>query len=224
MVLIFKISECLRKIAASFEGEDKAMKSQNESYTSPRRLSGYSVHPNTTSESTEVTTGNRSKELFMECSGNETVIDSSNTSIRNPINEFTTQFRENETVIESANSSIGNPSNEPLLQSRGSETITESANASIANRINNVPMQLIEHKRSGESFGANVGNCSRYIHSVTGREDVTALIEETQETVQSTVGKYLRNKSWKPECVGSFNMDWRILVCYLEAEARDKIY
>jgi hypothetical protein len=22
----------------------------------------------------------------------------------------------------------------------------------------------------------------------------------------------LRNKSWKPECVGSFNMDWRILV------------
>jgi len=34
---------------------------------------------------------------------------------------------------------------------------------------------------------------------------------------------YLRNKSWKPECVGSFNMDWRILVCYPEAEARDKI-
>ena len=90
-------------MAASFEGEDKAMKSQNESYTSPRRLPGYSVHPNTTSESTEVTTGNRSKELFMECSGNET-------------------------VIESANSSIGNSSNEPLLQSRGSETITESAN------------------------------------------------------------------------------------------------
>jgi len=25
---------------------------------------------------------------------------------------------------------------------------------------------------------------------------------------------YLRNKSWKPECVGSFNMDWRILVFY----------
>jgi hypothetical protein len=23
---------------------------------------------------------------------------------------------------------------------------------------------------------------------------------------------YLRNKSWKPECVLSFNMDWRILV------------
>ena len=22
---------------------------------------------------------------------------------------------------------------------------------------------------------------------------------------------YLRNKSWKPECVASFNMDWRIL-------------
>jgi hypothetical protein len=30
----------------------------------------------------------------------------------------------------------------------------------------------------------------------------------------------LRNKSWKPECVGSFNMDWRILVFYPEPEAR----
>jgi hypothetical protein len=37
-------------------------------------------------------------------------------------------------------------------------------------------------------------------------------------------GSYLRNKSWKPECVGSFNMDWRILVFYPEPEARDKIY
>jgi hypothetical protein len=35
---------------------------------------------------------------------------------------------------------------------------------------------------------------------------------------------YLRNKSWKPECVGSFNMDWWILVFYPEPEARDKIY
>jgi len=26
---------------------------------------------------------------------------------------------------------------------------------------------------------------------------------------------YLRNKSWKPECVLSFNMDWRILVFYI---------
>jgi hypothetical protein len=34
----------------------------------------------------------------------------------------------------------------------------------------------------------------------------------------------LRNKSWKPECVGSLNMDWRILVFYPEPEARDKIY
>ena len=34
----------------------------------------------------------------------------------------------------------------------------------------------------------------------------------------------LRNKSWKPECVGGFNMDWRILVFYPEPEARDKIY
>jgi hypothetical protein len=35
---------------------------------------------------------------------------------------------------------------------------------------------------------------------------------------------YLRNKSWKPECVESFNMDWRILVFYPEPEARDTIY
>jgi hypothetical protein len=31
-------------------------------------------------------------------------------------------------------------------------------------------------------------------------------------------------KSCKPECVGSFNMDWQILVFYPEPEARDKIY
>jgi hypothetical protein len=35
---------------------------------------------------------------------------------------------------------------------------------------------------------------------------------------------YLRNKSWKPECVGSFNMDGQILVFYPVPEARDKIY
>ena len=35
---------------------------------------------------------------------------------------------------------------------------------------------------------------------------------------------YLRNKSWKSECVGSFNMGWRILVFYPEPQARDKIY
>jgi hypothetical protein len=34
---------------------------------------------------------------------------------------------------------------------------------------------------------------------------------------------YLRNKSWKLECVGSFNMGWWILVFYPEPEARDKI-
>ena len=153
IVLIFKISECFRKIAASLEGADKAMASQHESYTSPRRLPGYSVHlnPYTTSEPTEVTTG---------------------------------------------------------------KTIT----------VNNVPMQLIEHKSLGESIGTNLGNCSRCIHPVTGIADDIALFEETQETVQGTVGKYLRNKSWKPECVGSFNMDWWILVLHPEAEARDTIY
>ena len=35
---------------------------------------------------------------------------------------------------------------------------------------------------------------------------------------------YLRNKSWKPECVLNFNMGWRILVFYPELETRDKIY
>ena len=44
---------------------------------------------------------------------------------------------------------------------------------------------------------------------------------------------HLRNKSWKPECVGSFNMAihvktpntfWLPLVFYPEPEARDEIY
>ena len=40
------------------------------------------------------------------------------------------------------------------------------------------------------------------------------------------LSKQLRNKSWKPEWVGSFNMDWRVhvFVFYPEPEARDKIY
>jgi len=38
------------------------------------------------------------------------------------------------------------------------------------------------------------------------------------------LGVCLRNKSWKPECVLSFNMDWWILVFYPEPEARDKFY
>jgi hypothetical protein len=33
----------------------------------------------------------------------------------------------------------------------------------------------------------------------------------------------LRNKSWKPECVLSFNMGWRILVFYPEPEAKDSV-
>jgi hypothetical protein len=37
-------------------------------------------------------------------------------------------------------------------------------------------------------------------------------------------GNRRRIKSWKPECVGSFNMAWRILVFYPVPEARDKIY
>jgi hypothetical protein len=42
--------------------------------------------------------------------------------------------------------------------------------------------------------------------------------------VEMIIKVYLRNKSWNPECVGSFNMDWRILVLYPEPEARDNIY
>ena len=42
--------------------------------------------------------------------------------------------------------------------------------------------------------------------------------------VEGLVMVDLRNKSWKPECVGSFNIDCRILVFYPEPEARDKIY
>ena len=34
----------------------------------------------------------------------------------------------------------------------------------------------------------------------------------------------LRNKSWKPECLLSFNMGWLILLFYPEPEARDKIH
>jgi hypothetical protein len=38
------------------------------------------------------------------------------------------------------------------------------------------------------------------------------------------IDEYLRNKSWKPECVESFNMGWRLLVFYPQPGARDKIY
>ena len=48
------------------------------------------------------------------------------------------------------------------------------------------------------------------------------LLERTQRYAVRYI--QLRNKSWKPECVGSFNMDWLILVFYPEPEARDKIY
>jgi hypothetical protein len=34
--------------------------------------------------------------------------------------------------------------------------------------------------------------------------------------IKISSGHYLRNKSWKPECVLSFNMGWWILVFYPE--------
>ena len=39
-------------------------------------------------------------------------------------------------------------------------------------------------------------------------------------TIINITGK---NKSWKPECVLSFNMCWQILLFYSGPEARDKI-
>jgi len=53
-------------------------------------------------------------------------------------------------------------------------------------------------------------------HQKLGMRPFTSLIT-------NNIGVNLRNKSWKPECVGSFNMDWRILVFYPEPEAKDKI-
>ena len=55
-------------------------------------------------------------------------------------------------------------------------------------------------------------------------------IRRTQETpkgVKKDVSiymgiDYLRNKSWKPECVLSFNMGWQVLVFYTEWELGQK--
>ena len=55
------------------------------------------------------------------------------------------------------------------------------------------------------------------------KENLEIDIKHVSKRVQM-VHIYLRNKSWKPECVGSFNMDWRILVFYPEPEARVTIY
>ena len=49
-------------------------------------------------------------------------------------------------------------------------------------------------------------------------------INQSRMPTLTYTARYLRNKSWKPECVGSFNMDWWILVFYPEPEAGDKIY
>jgi hypothetical protein len=50
------------------------------------------------------------------------------------------------------------------------------------------------------------------------------IVEDKDSVMNSGCQFYLRNKSWKPECVGSFNMGWRILVFYPEPEARYTIY
>ena len=59
---------------------------------------------------------------------------------------------------------------------------------------------------------------SNQLINVIGIISVKALFAITSLRV------YLRNKSWKPECAGSFNTDWQILVFYPEPEARDTIY
>ena len=48
--------------------------------------------------------------------------------------------------------------------------------------------------------------------------DVKQSIEKMENNCQGFMEGiwYLRNKSWKPECVVSFNMGWRILVFYHE--------
>jgi len=43
---------------------------------------------------------------------------------------------------------------------------------------------------------------------------IFARLQWKDSGVISCIARYLRNKSWKPECVGSFNMDWWILVFY----------
>ena len=64
----------------------------------------------------------------------------------------------------------------------------------------------------------------------TDRHDITEIflkvVLNTINPIQNDSSPciYLRNESWKPECVESFNMGWRILVFYPELEAKDKIY
>ena len=51
---------------------------------------------------------------------------------------------------------------------------------------------------------------------------MTFLFSVTFFAMLQTIGTlYLRNNSWKPESILSFNMGWRILVFYPESEARD---
>jgi hypothetical protein len=73
-----------------------------------------------------------------------------------------------------------------------------------------------------EEYGLD---CRRGFSNLTARkqETITSILDFTTK-IYLYPHLCLRNKSWKPECVGSFNMDWRILVFYPEPEARDKIY
>jgi hypothetical protein len=55
--------------------------------------------------------------------------------------------------------------------------------------------------------------------------DFTLSCSEEQLTLGENliVWDYLRNKSWKPECVSSFNMGWWILVFYPKPDRKKDI-
>jgi hypothetical protein len=67
-------------------------------------------------------------------------------------------------------------------------------------------------------------NISTFVVSTRCKQVHASRFAPTRYMVDLLQVLYLRNKSWKPECVGSFNMGWRILVFYPEPGARDQIY
>ena len=72
----------------------------------------------------------------------------------------------------------------------------------------------------------NFNSIVKPICTAVGAEMVRVDSEERNSFIMKIVGKLyllkirLRNKSWKPECVLSFNIGWQILVFYPEPEAR----
>jgi hypothetical protein len=56
--------------------------------------------------------------------------------------------------------------------------------------------------------------CTLYVYCTISKIKKFQNVHKISKLI--TRNSYLRNKSWKPEYVGSFNMDWRILVFYPE--------